>query len=144
MSLTDPTAKMSKSHKSERSRILITDTPEQIKSKIGGARTDSLSGVSYDTIARPGISNLLDILSVFDTQGRNPQQLATDYSDLTFKQLKETVSDAVVNGLDGIRDRYLELLDNSAYLDRVEAEGAHKARQSAEETMKIVKDAVGL
>lgn len=143
MSLTDPTAKMSKSHKVERSRILITDTPEQIRSKIGSALTDSLPGVSYDTATRPGVSNLLDILSVFDTQHRTPSQLAVEYSEIAPKLLKEMVSDAVVRGLDGIRSRYLELLDNVAHLDRIEAEGAHKARQSAAETMQLVRAAVG-
>lgn len=144
MSLTEPTAKMSKSHKSERSRILITDTPEQIKAKLGSALTDSIPGISYDTATRPGISNLLDILSVFDPEGRSTSQLAADYSEISPKQLKEMVADGVIHGLRGVRDRYLELLDNDAYLDGVEEQGASKAQQSAAETMELVKAAVGL
>ncbi|KAH6975881.1 hypothetical protein BKA56DRAFT_617832 [Ilyonectria sp. MPI-CAGE-AT-0026] len=145
MSLTDPTSKMSKSHKSERSRILITDSAKDIKTKLGSALTDSIPGVSYDTTNRPGISNLLDILSIFDAQGRGPGQLADAYSDISPKQLKEMVTDAVITGLDGIRDRYLELLaKGDAHLDKIEAEGASKARESAEETMQLVRAAVGL
>ena len=145
MSLTDPTSKMSKSHKAERSRILITDSPKEIKSKISSALTDSIPGISYDTNTRPGISNLLDILSIFDSQARSSSELAKEYSDLSPRQLKEMVSDAIISGLDGVRDRYFELLgsDNS-YIDKVEADGARKARESAAETMSIVREAMGM
>lgn len=145
MSLTEPTSKMSKSHKSERSRILITDASQDIKAKLGSALTDSIPGISYDPVNRPGISNLLDILSIFDTEGRRPDQIAQEYSDISPKQLKDMVSDAVISGLGGIRERYLELIAaNDSYLDRIEAEGARKARKSADETMESVKAAIGL
>lgn len=145
MSLSDPTSKMSKSHKSERSRILITDPPQQIKSKISSALTDSIPGISYNKATRPGISNLLDILSIFDAQARSSSQLATDYSDLSPRQLKEMVSDAVISGLDGIRDRYSELLgSDQSYIDKVETEGSRKAWESAAETMSIVREAMGM
>lgn len=145
MSLTEPTEKMSKSHKSEKSRILITDSPQEIKKKLASALTDSIPGISYDVTNRPGISNLLDILSIFDAQGRGPEQLANEYSDIGPRELKEMVTDGVVSGLHGIRDRYLGLLDaGDAHLDEIEAIGARKARQSAEETMQTVRSAVGL
>lgn len=71
--------------------------------------------------------------------------MADAYSDISPKQLKEMVTDAVITGLDGIRDRYLELLaKGDAHLDKIEAEGASKARESAEETMQLVRAAVGL
>lgn len=145
MSLVDPKSKMSKSHKSERSRILVTDGPQEIKSKIGSALTDSLPGISYDPQERPGISNLLDILSIFDPEGRDARLLADEHSDLGPRQLKDMVSDAVIGGLNGIRDRYLELTaKGDEYLDKIEAEGARKARQSADETMQLVRSAMGL
>ena len=145
MSLTDPTSKMSKSHPSERSRILVTDTADDIKAKIASALTDSLPGVSYDTKTRPGLSNLLDILSVFDPHARDPLQLASAYSDLGPRQLKEIVADAVITGLRGIREHYKELLEaRPSYLDDVEKEGSRKARENAGRTMYDVKRAVGL
>lgn len=146
MSLTDPKSKMSKSDKSERSRILITDTPDEIQAKLASALTDSYTGISYDPAARPGISNLLDILSIFDPRQRSPAQLAEEHSDAQPRQFKALVSDAVCQGLHGIRSRYLDLLDldRGGYLDHVEAQGARKARDSAEETMSIVRSAVGL
>ncbi|KAL7814882.1 hypothetical protein V8C44DRAFT_348485 [Trichoderma aethiopicum] len=144
MSLTEPTSKMSKSHPAQKSRILITDTPQEIRSKIATALTDSTPGISYDPAARPGISNLLEILSVFDQESRTPAQLAQVYADASPKIFKEAVADALVTGLHGIRDRYLELSADDSYLDRIEQQGARKAQKSAEETMDIVKAAVGL
>jgi len=145
MSLTDPTAKMSKSHKAERSRILLTDGPEQIRNKIASALTDSQAGIAYDPANRPGISNLLDILSIFDVRTRSSSELASDYSDLSARQLKDMVSDVVITGLAGFRQRYQELLGSRRdFLDKVEADGAAKARRSAAETMSKVREAIGL
>lgn len=145
MSLQNPTEKMSKSSKSPKSRISIIDSPEEIKAKIKAATTDSIPGINYNREERPGISNLLDIMAIFDPEGRKAQELGEQYSDLSPKQLKEMVSDAVIGGLDGIRDRYAELLDKGdKYLDSIEAIGAEKARKSAEETMQVVREAVGL
>ncbi|KLU87627.1 tryptophanyl-tRNA synthetase, partial [Magnaporthiopsis poae ATCC 64411] len=61
-------------------------------------------------------------------------------------ELKLAVVDAVVRGLHGVRDRYLELLtrDGGGYLDEVALQGALKARESAEKTMRVVREAVGL
>ncbi|KAG5912725.1 hypothetical protein E4U53_005199 [Claviceps sorghi] len=145
MSLSDPTSKMSKSDKTARSRVLVTDTPDEIRAKISSAVTDSVPGVSYDPLERPGISNLLAMLSVFDADNRSPQHLAQDFTTAHPRLLKEAVSDAIIQGLQGVRCRYMKLMDeNNDYLDQVEAQGARKARQSAEETMDIVRTATGL
>lgn len=144
MALNDPASKMSKSSKSERSRIVITDTPDQIRAKIASALTDSLPGITYDTTTRPGISNLLDILSIFDKKGRSPELLADHFGDLSPRQFKETVTEAVVTGLKGVRERYIALLDSSDnHLDVIAKEGARKAQKSSEETICLVKEAVG-
>ncbi|KAJ0165393.1 Tryptophan--tRNA ligase, mitochondrial [Colletotrichum tanaceti] len=146
MSLQQPKQKMSKSAADPRSRILITDTPEEIHKKIMCARTDSSNQISYDPDNRPGVSNLLEILSIFDAQGRKPAQLAESHSQESLKDLKQAVSAAVVQGLDGIRERYFNFLsaDEGRYLDAVEAQGAKRARLSAEETMAAVREATGL
>ena len=148
MSLQTPTQKMSKSHKSQWSRILITDTPEEINKKIMSAVTDSDNSVSYDPVARPGVSNLLRLLSCFDDDGRTPAQLALDLSSRNagLGMLKKRVSESIIAAMGGIRERYLRFLteDEGAFIDHVAAEGARKARQRADETMTIVREAVGL
>ncbi|ROT38869.1 tryptophanyl-tRNA synthetase [Sodiomyces alkalinus F11] len=146
MSLQQPTKKMSKSDVDSKSHILITDTPEEIRRKVMAALTDSVNSVSYDPEARPGVSNLLDILSIFDSSGRDPAQLAEDLLNRSLMDLKQLVADAVITGLQGIRERFIDFLsaDEGRYIDWVEAEGARKARENAEETMAIVRQAIGL
>lgn len=59
--LQNPEKKMSKSTPSENSKIMLSDTPEQIKKKIMSATTDSVGKIQYDMFNQPGISNLLQI-----------------------------------------------------------------------------------
>ncbi|RDL35066.1 Uncharacterized protein BP5553_06997 [Venustampulla echinocandica] len=146
MSLQEPHLKMSKSHVDPRSRILITDTPEIIYKKLMSALTDSTNSISYDPVARPGVSNLLELLSHFDAEGRDAQKLAVVYGDLGLGQFKKVVATTISESLAGIREKYAQVLnqDGGAYLDHVEREGARRARENANATMAIVREAVGL
>ncbi|KKA29489.1 hypothetical protein TD95_001602 [Thielaviopsis punctulata] len=146
MSLQSPTQKMSKSHADPKSRILITDSPEAMHKKIMSSLTDSENSVSYDPEKRPGVSNLLDILSAFDGAERSPQELAKSMAGESLKGLKTKTSEAVISALDGMRERYLRVLeeDGGKYVDHVQEKSAEKARQRAAETMHLIKTAVGL
>lgn len=146
MSLKQPHLKMSKSHPDPKSRILLTDTPEEIRQKIKLAMTDSEPGVSYDPDGRPGVSNLLEILSHLDEEGRSPEILARECESLSLRQFKERVSERVILSLTGLKDAYDRILlkEGEAYIDYVAEKGAEKARKSAEETMALVREAVGI
>lgn len=136
---------MSKSDPLERSRILITDTKDEICAKIAASKTDSIKGISYDPKNRPGISNLLEMLSIFDGEKRSPVQLAEECAETHPRVFKDMVSDAIIAGLDGVRARYLDMLEgNDARLESIEQQGGRKAQQSAEETMRVVRNAIGL
>nr|KMM63985.1 tryptophanyl-tRNA synthetase [Coccidioides posadasii RMSCC 3488] len=147
MSLKSPDQKMSKSHADPNSRILLTDEPETIHKKIKVALTDSEPGVTYDPKRRPGVSNLLDILSNFDTNcNLSPTELAKEHESSSLRILKEHVAKKVADHLAPIRERYAELMTNAVgreYLDKVAEEGARKAASNADKTMKRVKDAIG-
>jgi tryptophanyl-tRNA synthetase len=145
MSLQQPHLKMSKSHSDPRSRIILTDKPEEISRKIMAARTDSQNSVSYDPVSRPGVSNLLELLSYFDNQSRSPESLGEAYADLNLRDFKALVADAISNALAGIGQRFEEVIkaDGGRYLDDIEANGAEKARANAEETMAAVRTAIG-
>jgi len=141
---------MSKSHKSENSRILITDTPDRIHKKVMGAVTDSTNSVSYEPVARPGVANLLHLLSFLDEANNRttPEELAQSLArqGATLGQLKQLVSNKIITKLGGIRERYIRLLseDDGRYIDFVAEDGARRAREIAEETMAIVRSAIGL
>ncbi|TLD28314.1 hypothetical protein PspLS_03849 [Pyricularia sp. CBS 133598] len=149
MSLRDPTQKMSKSHPDPRSRITLTDSADEIRARIKTALTDSIDTVYYDPVGRPGVANLFELLSTFGKSGLEAAELGAEGGVLhgaSIQELKAAVADAVVEGLAGIRERYLEILakDDGNYLDEVALEGAIKARANAENTMEVVRGAIGL
>ena len=140
MSLKDPTSKMSKSDPDTKSRILVIDEPDVIRKKIRSAVTDSGSGVVYDIEAKPGVSNLLDILSVFTE--RSVDDLVKEHEELQYGAFKDVVAEAVIEGLSGLRRTYKDLENEE--VERIMTMGALDARTRAEETMTSVRAAVGL
>jgi tryptophanyl-tRNA synthetase len=62
--LIDPTKKMSKSDDSGRGVIFLNDEPDVAAKKIMGATTDNLAKIDFNREKQPGISNLLEILSL--------------------------------------------------------------------------------
>ena len=79
MSLTDPHLENVKSDPSDRSRILIKDSPDQIAKKVKAAVTYPGTDLTYDWEAKPGISNLLELFSVL---ARRPiPELVEEYAN---------------------------------------------------------------
>ncbi len=146
MSLKQPHLKMSKSHADPKSRILITDVADDIRAKIKGSLTDSMAGVSYDPVGRPGVANLLDIMAHCSENDSTPVELAADCEALSMRAFKERVAARVVDTLAPIRERYHEIIDRDGgrFIDDVAARGAAEARAGAEETMERVRVLVGL
>ena len=139
--LQEPTSKMSKSGASPNGRIDILDAPKTIAKRIKSAVTDTGTEVSFDRESKPGVSNLLSILSAVTEKPIDT--LVAEYEGKMYGHLKVDVADAVVAALEPVRERTLELLDDPAELDRLLAVGAAKARAVAQETLKEVYDAVG-
>lgn len=71
---------MSKSDPDEKSRILLTDRPEQILEKFKKAVTDCTSAVRNEPETRPGVSNLITIHSLMS--GNSIEQIVNDASNL--------------------------------------------------------------
>lgn len=146
MSLTEPEKKMSKSHPNPKSRILLADSEEVIRSKVKAAITDSIEGITYEPERRPGVSNLIDMLYHTTEDGRtagSQQDLAKGLQGVTMRGLKERVSEAMEATIKPIRERYETFVSDKAALDMVAAEGAEKAAKSAAVTMAKVKRAIG-
>jgi tryptophanyl-tRNA synthetase len=146
MSLTDPTKKMSKSDPKPKSRILITDSRGDIHNKLKTALTDSIEGVTYDRQNRPGVTNLVDLMYHFnDSIAASPEELANDLRELSMRALKEKVTDTVDVGIRDIRGRYEALMgENEQQLIQHAEDGARRAGDIAEETMKKVRSAMGM
>lgn len=132
---------MSKSHADPRSRIQLDDKPEEIAAKIRFALTDSIAGVSYDPAARPGVSNLLDIMSHLDPLKTTPSKIAEKYQTLSMRVFKDEVTASITTSLTGIRKKYDLLIENddSHYLEDIAKAGFEKASPRAAETLRIVR-----
>jgi len=140
MSLTDPTAKMSKSAPNEKSRVLILDSPDVIRKKIKSAVTDSEPTVRYDWDGKPGISNLLEIMS--GCTGRSIDDLAAAYAESGYGVFKEAVAESVIAKLAPIRNAYQQLEDRE--VARIMQKGALDARTRAEGFQQEIRKLVGL
>jgi len=140
MSLTDPTSKMSKSHPNEKSRVLILDSPDMIRKKIKSAVTDSEPTVRYDWNAKPGISNLLEIMS--GCTGRSIDDLAAEYETAGYGTFKEAVAESVAAKLAPVRSAYQSLDD--AEVARLMQKGALDARTRAEGFQQEIRKVTGL
>ena len=139
MDLQDPTSKMSKSADSEVGCIMMLDDAAEVARKFKRAVTDSDNEVRFDRAAKPGVSNLLDILAVCTDS--NPQELADKYTQ--YGLLKADAGEAVVEMLLPIQARYNELMTDRGELASLLRKGAAKASVVAEATLERAYTAIG-
>jgi tryptophanyl-tRNA synthetase len=140
MDLQQPTQKMSKSRSSPQGKILVLEPPEVIAKKIKRAETDSEVDVRFDREAKPGVSNLLELLAV--ATNSTPDKVAEGYSQ--YGPLKADTAAAVVEFLRPVHERYHELADDPGHVLDVLKQGAAKAAEVANHTLLRARDAMGL
>ena len=140
MDLQAPTNKMSKSTDTDAGIIYLTDSPADIEKKFKRAVTDSDNEVSYDRDKKPGVSNLLDILSV--ATSTPVSALVEQYSQ--YGKLKTDTGLAVAAMLEPIQSRYTALRSDPAELSRLLRIGAERARHVATATLDRAHRAIGL
>jgi tryptophanyl-tRNA synthetase len=141
MGLDDPTKKMSKSDTSSGHAINLLDSPDEIRSKIMRATTDSLKEVRFDE-DRPGINNLLTIYELFSRLSRT--EIEARYAGKGYATLKKDLADAVIEGLRPLQSRYRKLTADPGYIDSILEAGKQRVRPIAESTISMVKMKVGL
>jgi tryptophanyl-tRNA synthetase len=139
--LQQPEKKMSKSLGGN-GTIWVLDSPEVLTKKIKRAVTDTGREVVFDEAEKPGVSNLLTILSV--ATGKAVPELEAAYAGKGYGDFKGDVADAVVEMLAPLRARFAELMADPAQLDAVLANGAVRASEVAHATMAAVREHVGL
>ncbi len=139
--LQNPTSKMSKSGETDNGILWLLDEPKKLVKKIKSAVTDTDGSVRYDPTEKPGVSNLLTLLSVLG--GSSIESLETEFAGRGYGDLKGAVADAVVAEFEPVRARTLELLDDPAELDRALAVNADRANEIADATLARVYDRLG-
>ena len=141
-SLQDPTAKMSKSDPDPNAAVSIIEDPDSIMRKFRRAVTDSDSVVRYDPELKPGVSNLMTIMS--EMGGMSIEEIEKNYSDKGYAAFKSACAEAVIERLRPVRERYAALTTDKEYLTDIAKEGAARASAIARRTMSKVKRKVGL
>ena len=143
MSLQDPLKKMSKSDDNPKAFIKLLDEPKQIVKKLKSAVTDSdeQARIYFDNKEKPGVSNLLTLLSV--ATKRPVADLVPEYEDKMYGHLKKDTADAVVAMIEPIQARYYELRADETELQRIMRIGADKASERAAPTLAKAYEAVG-
>jgi len=143
MSLQEPTKKMSKSDTNPSNFIGLLEDPKKITKKIKRAVTDSdeAANIYFDVAEKPGVSNLLSLLSCCTEQ--TIEQLVPQYEDKMYGHLKGDVAEAVVALLEPIQEKYHQYRNDQAFLDSVMRSGAEKASARASKIITSVYDAVG-
>jgi tryptophanyl-tRNA synthetase len=140
MDLQHPEAKMSKSVDSPLGTVRILDEPAVIERKIKRAVTDPGTTVVHDREHKPGVSNLLELLSA--ATGVPLAEVAARYD--AYGPLKADVAEAVVAMLSPVRERAKALQSDLGEVERILAAGAARAREVASVTYARAADAVGL
>lgn len=140
MSLTNPTKKMSKSDADPNNRVNLLDDPDTIYRKIMKAVTDSESEIRLDWEKKPGISNLLTIYSLFT--GMEVDEVVNKFKGQGYGTLKKELAEVVIDKLSVIQKNYRDISEEEVL--RVLKEGALKAEAVAVETLKEVKEKMGL
>ena len=143
MSLTNPTAKMSKSENEDTGRVLVMDTPETIMRQFKRAITDSDTEncVRFDRENKPSVSNLMAIYSA--CTGKSYQEIEQEFAGCGYGKFKPAVGEAVVETLRPIREEASRIMKDKAYLEQVYRDGAEKAGYVAEKTLRKVYKKVG-
>lgn len=141
MSLKNPKVKMSKSHGFD-TYIGLFDAPEVIAKKIKSAITDSGKGIVYDPNKRPALANLLLIYGAFSD--RTPQNVALEFSSLSYVSFKEKLTGLLIEKLTPFREKYLALSQSPANTRAILKRGAERAESLASPLLREAKERVGI
>jgi tryptophanyl-tRNA synthetase len=140
MDLQHPERKMSKSVSSPLGTVQVLDEPAELERKIKRAVTDTDGEVRYDPEAKPGLSNLLELLAA--ATDRSPAEVAAGYQ--RYGDLKRDVAEALIELLRPVRERRKSLAADPGAVTALLAVGADKARAVAGTTYTRAAEAMGL
>lgn len=131
--------KMSKSYGNA---ISLGMNADETAAVIRRTRTDSDRRITFDPVARPGVSGLLSTAAL--CTGRAPEQIADEIGDGGSGVLKRLTTDAVNEFLAGHRHRRAEFAADPAVVDDVLRQGNARANEIADATLREVREAMGM
>ena len=143
MSLRDGSKKMSKSDPSDYSRIMLTDTAENIIQKIKKAKTDPepLPQDKTGLEKRPEAENLISIFA--SLQDTSVESVIKDYAGKEFSTFKKDLADLSVSKLEPITSEMNKLMNDVSYIDSILKQGQDNAIAVAEPVLQKTKEIIG-
>ena len=143
MSLRDGAKKMSKSDTSDYSRIMLSDTADEIIQKIRKAKTDPypLPANMKEAHKRPEAFNLLSIFASFNS--KSTEDVVELYAGKEFSLFKQDLADVIVDKIGPIGKEMQKLIEDESYLDGIMRKGKEKAIYVADSVLSKVYDVVG-
>ncbi len=143
MSLRDGSKKMSKSDPSDYSRIMLTDTAENITQKIKKAKTDTepLPQDKTGLEKRPEAENLISIFA--SLQDTSIESVIKDYAGKEFSTFKKDLADLSVSKLEPITSEMNKLMSDVSYIDSILNQGKENAIAVAEPVLQKTKEIIG-
>jgi tryptophanyl-tRNA synthetase len=154
----DGAGKMSKSE-NQNATLYLADSDDTIRKKISKAKTESGSGVTAGDggvasddremeAGRPkseAVANLFQLLRLVSIP-EVVQKFEADYEAGTIRygDMKKELGEAMVAFIAPIREKAEAIRHDQSYLRRVMEQGAAKARASAQATLQVVREAIGL
>jgi len=139
--LQEPERLMSTTRGAPQGVVRVLDPPDVVRKKFKTAVTDSGTDVRYAPDDKPGISNLLEIMSV--ATGDDISKLEARYDGGGYGRFKDEVAEAVVELFTPVRARYDELRGDEPQLKTLLARGAEKARESSAPTLETMYERMG-
>ena len=142
MGLDDPTKKMSKSAPNPNNYIELLDQEAEIRRKIQIAVTDSGKEIKFNPEEKPAVSNLLTIFNLMSR--KEIKALEKEYKSKNYSEFKKDLADLLIEKLLPIQIAYKKIIKDTNKLMKILEDGGKQARAVAQETMKEVKQKIGL
>jgi tryptophanyl-tRNA synthetase len=144
-SLLDGTKKMSKSDENQDSCIYLLDTPDAIARKFKRAKTDSISGLTFDEENRPEVTNLLSIFKILSGRSElSNLDIEAHFEGKGSKALKDELTEVTIETLRPIREKYEQLCATPELVDKVMKDAKERVEPIAKNTLETAKMRVGL
>src|SRR5882724_3405493 len=139
----DGKGKMSKSE-NQFATLFLSDDDEMIRKKVMKAKTDA-GPITANSVKPDYIENIFLLMKLVSTD-EVINKFEEDYNDCSIRygDMKKELAENMVKFITPIRQKAEAIRNNSPYLKEVMEKGAAKARKSAQATMELVREAIGL
>jgi tryptophanyl-tRNA synthetase len=139
--LKEPDKKMSTTGGTPAGTVYVDEEPESIVKKFKRAETDSGREI-VSAEDKPGITNMIEILAV--VRGVEPADIERDFEGKGYGDFKGAVGTEVAEWLAPVRERYLELREDTTAIEGIFETGAEKARAIASVVVADVRERMGV